>query len=69
MLFRSADRLGDRKAANIDRLSADIVATGNIGCAMQIGMRTATPVVHLVELIDWATGGPTPAAMAGFSAP
>jgi glycolate oxidase iron-sulfur subunit len=58
-----AGQLGDRKAANIDRLQADLVATGNIGCAMQIGTRTATPVVHVVELIDWATGGPAPKAL------
>ena len=57
-----AGQLGDRKAANIERLGTDVVATGNIGCATQIGMRTALPVVHTVELLDWATGGPAPAA-------
>ena len=55
-----AGRLGDRKVANIERLRADVIATGNIGCAMQIGLRTRTPVVHTVELVDWATGGPVP---------
>jgi glycolate oxidase iron-sulfur subunit len=59
-----AGQLGDRKAAHIDRLHADIIATGNIGCAMQIGVRTATPVAHIVELVDWATGGPAPKAIA-----
>lgn len=59
-----AGQLGDRKAANIDRLQADVIATGNIGCAMQIGMRTATPLAHVVELIDWATGGPPPDGIA-----
>jgi glycolate oxidase iron-sulfur subunit len=58
-----AGQLGDRKVTNIDRLQADIIATGNIGCAMQIGTRTATPVAHIVELIDWATGGPAPKAL------
>jgi len=58
-----AGKLGDRKAAAIDRLDADVVATGNIGCAIQIGTRGRTPVVHLVELLDWATGGPTPDAL------
>lgn len=58
-----AGQLGDRKAANIARLGADVIAAGNIGCAMQIGQRTATPVVHTVELLDWATGGPTPVAL------
>jgi glycolate oxidase iron-sulfur subunit len=59
-----AGRLGDRKAANLARLDADVIATGNIGCAMQIGQRAAVPVVHTVELLDWATGGPMPPAMA-----
>jgi len=58
-----ASQLGDRKAANIARLGADVVSTGNIGCATQIGLRTATPVVHTVELLDWATGGPAPQSM------
>ena len=59
-----ARQLGDRKVANIAKLGADVIAAGNIGCAMQIGQRTATPVVHTVELLDWATGGPVPPALA-----
>ena len=59
-----AGQLGDRKAASLGRLEADVIATGNIGCAMQIGARTGTPVVHTIELLDWATGGPPPAALA-----
>jgi glycolate oxidase iron-sulfur subunit len=59
-----AGLLGDRKVANLARLDADVIATGNIGCAMQIGQRAAVPVVHTVELLDWATGGPMPPAMA-----
>jgi glycolate oxidase iron-sulfur subunit len=59
-----AGQLGDRKAANIARLKPDVVATGNIGCAMQLGQRLDAPVVHTVELLDWATGGPVPAALA-----
>jgi len=57
-----AGQLGDRKAANLQRTGADVIATGNIGCAMQIGQRAATPVVHTIELLDWATGGPPPLA-------
>ena len=60
-----AGQLRDRKVANLNRLNADVIATGNIGCAMQIGARAGTPVVHSIELIDWATGGPAPAAVAG----
>jgi glycolate oxidase iron-sulfur subunit len=55
-----AGQLGDRKAANLDRLQSDVIATGNIGCATQLQSRTAAPVVHTVELLDWATGGPRP---------
>ncbi|CAN5347765.1 glycolate oxidase subunit GlcF [soil metagenome] len=58
-----AGQLGDRKAANLARLEADVVAAGNIGCTMQLASRLAVPVVHTVELIDWATGGPVPAAL------
>jgi glycolate oxidase iron-sulfur subunit len=58
-----ASQLGARKVANIERLSPDVIAAGNIGCAMQIGQRSTTPVVHTVELLDWATGGPVPAAL------
>jgi glycolate oxidase iron-sulfur subunit len=58
-----AGQLGDRKAAHLDRLAADVIATGNIGCAAQLAPRTAAPIVHTVELVDWATGGPAPAAL------
>lgn len=56
-----ADRIGQRKVANLERLGADVIAAGNVGCAVQIGQRTQTPVVHTIELIDWAGGGPKPA--------
>ena len=58
-----ADRLRDRKVANIERLEPDVVAAGNIGCITQIAAGTAIPVVHTVELIDWATGGPVPGGL------
>jgi glycolate oxidase iron-sulfur subunit len=58
-----ADRIGQRKVANIERLGADVIAAGNVGCAVQIGQRTQTPVVHTIELIDWAHGGPRPAQL------
>jgi glycolate oxidase iron-sulfur subunit len=32
---------------------------------MQIAAGTMIPVVHSVELIDWATGGPEPETLAG----
>ncbi len=64
-----ADRLRDRKIETIERLAPQAVATGNIGCLMQIAGGTDLPVVHTVELLDWATGGPLPKALeaAGLS--
>jgi glycolate oxidase iron-sulfur subunit len=62
-----AGKLGDRKAANLARLDADVIATGNIGCAMQIAPRLGVPVVHTIELLDWATGGPVPPLLAQHS--
>ena len=55
-----AARLRDRKAANIARTGADVVAAGNVGCIAQIAPAVSMPVVHPVELLDWATGGPRP---------
>jgi len=62
-----AGQLGARKVANLERLDPDLIATGNIGCAMQIGLRASIPVLHTVELIDWATGGPIPDALSHLS--
>jgi glycolate oxidase iron-sulfur subunit len=45
-------------------VAPDIVATGNIGCIMQLESGLGIPVVHTVELLDWATGGPAPQAFA-----
>jgi len=59
-----ADRLLARKIANIESTGAALIAGGNIGCIAQLSRATALPVVHTVELLDWATGGPPPAACA-----
>lgn len=59
-----ARQLRDRKLAHLERLQPDAIASGNIGCAMQIANGTRVPVVHTVELLDWATGGPIPPALA-----
>lgn len=58
-----ASELRDRKAANIARTAPDIVAAGNIGCMTQLSGAVGAPVVHTVELLDWATGGPKPRAL------
>jgi glycolate oxidase iron-sulfur subunit len=55
-----AGRLRDRKLAHLARTEPDVIATGNIGCMTQLASGAAVPVVHTVELIDWASGGPEP---------
>ncbi len=55
-----ASRLRDRKVANIASIKPDVIAAGNIGCMVQIAGGTDVPVVHTIELLDWATGGPRP---------
>jgi glycolate dehydrogenase iron-sulfur subunit len=60
-----ARRLRDRKVGNIEKLAPDVIAAGNIGCITQIAAGTVIPVVHTVELIDWATGGRKPEALVG----
>ena len=52
-----------RKVRTLEARAPDLIAAGNIGCMMQIGSGTSVPVVHTVELLDWATGGPKPAAL------
>lgn len=57
---------GQLRARKVETLMAkapDVISAGNIGCMMQIGAAAGVPVVHTVELLDWATGGPRPAAL------
>jgi len=58
-----AEALRDRKLANIAATDPDLVATGNIGCITQLAAGSPVPIVHTVELLDWATGGPQPKAL------
>ncbi len=62
-------QLRDRKVATLEAKAPQVIAAGNIGCMMQIGSGTAVPVVHTVELLDWATGGPAPRALGENSVP
>ena len=59
-----ADAILERKVGNIQSTGAAVVATGNIGCIAQMRRAVPVPVLHTVELLDWATGGPLPAALA-----
>jgi len=62
-----AKALGKRKAAHIRSTDPDIVATGNIGCMTQLSHYLGHPIVHTVQLLDWATGGPKPPALQGVT--
>jgi glycolate oxidase iron-sulfur subunit len=55
-----AGQLRKRKADNIESVRPDLVAAGNLGCITQIQLGTPLPIVHTVELLDWAYGGPVP---------
>ena len=58
-----AKRLKARKAANLKATGGAVVATGNIGCLMQLQDAVGVPILHTAELLDWATGGPRPAGL------
>jgi glycolate oxidase iron-sulfur subunit len=58
-----AAALRERKLANIALTGADLVAAGNVGCITQLAAAAPLPVVHTIELLDWATGGPRPPAL------
>ncbi len=62
-----ATALRDRKIANILKTNPQAIATGNIGCITQIATGTQIPVLHTVELLDWAYGGPKPKKLTGIS--
>jgi glycolate oxidase iron-sulfur subunit len=59
-----SQQLKARKVQTLEAKAPDVIAAGNIGCMMQIGSGTGVPIVHTVELLDWATGGPKPRALA-----
>ncbi|SMD16725.1 glycolate oxidase subunit GlcF [Rhizobium sp. RU36D] len=57
-------RLKARKVKNLEATRPDVIATGNIGCMTQIGSGIAVPILHTIELLDWAYGGERPAKLA-----
>jgi glycolate oxidase iron-sulfur subunit len=57
-----ATRLRARKLRNLHATRPDLIAAGNIGCITQLS-GDGIPVVHSVELLDWAAGGPAPAGL------
>ncbi|PTM98362.1 glycolate oxidase subunit GlcF [Mycoplana dimorpha] len=52
-----------RKVKNLEATTPDVIATGNIGCITQIATGTTVPILHTVELLDWAYGGEKPAML------
>ena len=58
-----AGKLLKRKISTIAAVEPDIIVTANLGCMTQIETRARQPVVHIVELLDWATGGPRPKSL------
>lgn len=54
-----ANGLKERKLKAVNAAEADIVAAGNLGCINQLADSKA-PILHTVQLLDWATGGPKP---------
>jgi glycolate oxidase iron-sulfur subunit len=59
-----AGALRDRKAETLATLGADVIAAGNLGCMNQLATAVSAPIVHTVQLLDWATGGPRPPSLA-----
>ena len=59
-------KLKSRKVANIERVKPDLIAAGNIGCITQIASGTGIPIIHTIELLNWAYGGSRPEKLAGY---
>jgi glycolate oxidase iron-sulfur subunit len=57
-------QLRSRKAAHLNALHAPVIASGNVGCMTHLGGEVQSPIAHTIELLDWASGGPMPAALA-----
>ncbi|MFT4184569.1 MAG: glycolate oxidase subunit GlcF [Rhizobium sp.] len=62
-----SSELKARKVRNLEATKADVIATGNIGCITQIATGTGIPILHTVELLDWAYGGEMPAKLKGLA--
>ena len=55
-----AAKLKARKLANIAKTAPDLIAAGNIGCITQLGSGSGVPMLHTVEILNWAYGGGKP---------
>jgi glycolate oxidase iron-sulfur subunit len=66
----AAQSLGDRKAELVSQLRADVVATGNPGCILQLQSALArqhhkTPVVHTIQILDASLRAQPPDSLRG----
>ena len=59
-----SQQLRKQKIEALEQESPEVIVAGNIGCMMHLAAATQLPVVHTVELLDWATGGPEPQTLA-----
>jgi len=64
----AAQQLAERKAASVASTGADLVVSGNPGCALQIASALATagrpiPVAHLAEVLDASISGLPPSSL------
>jgi len=57
---RLSEQLRARKARHLEKTQADVIASANYGCMHHIAAGTTLPVVHVVELLEWAAGGVNP---------
>jgi glycolate oxidase iron-sulfur subunit len=63
---------GELRRRKVETLMAkrpEVIAAGNLGCMVQIAQGAGVPVLHTASLLDWATGGPIPAALARLREP
>jgi glycolate oxidase iron-sulfur subunit len=58
-----ASQLRARKISNIATTKPDLIASGNLGCITQLETGLSVPMLHTIELLDWAHGGPVPKAL------
>ena len=59
-----SNALRQRKLANLQAVEAAVIASANYGCMAHLQGSAARPVVHYLELLSWAAGGPAPAGLA-----
>jgi glycolate oxidase iron-sulfur subunit len=64
----TAEILGQRKSVQLESSQAEVVASANMGCMLQLRQYSTLPYAHTVELLDWASGGPIPADLKNHKA-